>query len=66
MIHTELECIVNQYNYGFINPMMMWGKNRKIEKAIDRPKFHKKSQVPWQKAKLKLFHESNEQAKEAL
>lgn len=34
MIHTDLECIVNQYNYGFINPMMMmWGKNRKIEKS---------------------------------
>ena len=31
-------------------------KNRKIEKAIDRPKFHKKSQVPWQKAKLTLIH----------
>ena len=29
MIHTELDCIVNQYNSHFANPMVMWGKYRK-------------------------------------
>ena len=29
MIHTELDCIVNQYTDKFCNPMVMWGKYRK-------------------------------------
>ena len=29
MIQTELDCIVNQYNNKFSNPMVMWGKYRK-------------------------------------
>lgn len=29
MIHTELNCIVNQYTDQFCNPMVMWGKYRK-------------------------------------
>ncbi|MBQ3739483.1 MAG: chloramphenicol acetyltransferase [Bacteroidales bacterium] len=29
MIQTELDCIVNQYNDKFSNPMVMWGKYRK-------------------------------------
>ena len=28
MIQTELDCIVNQYNNKFSNPMVMWGKYR--------------------------------------
>jgi chloramphenicol O-acetyltransferase type A len=28
MIHTELDCIVNQYTDQFSNPMVMWGKYR--------------------------------------
>ena len=29
MVHTELDCIVNQYTDKFCNPMVMWGKYRK-------------------------------------
>ena len=29
VIHTELDCIVNQYTDKFCNPMVMWGKYRK-------------------------------------
>ena len=29
MIHTELDCIVNQYTDKFCNPMVMWGKYQK-------------------------------------
>lgn len=29
MIHTELDCIVNQYTDKFCNPMVMWGKYRR-------------------------------------
>ena len=29
MTATELDCIVNQYNDQFCNPMVMWGKYRK-------------------------------------
>ena len=29
MIQTELDCVVNQYTYKFLNPMVMWGKYRK-------------------------------------
>ena len=29
VIHTELECIVNQYTDKFCNPMVMWGRYRK-------------------------------------
>ena len=29
MVHTELDCIVNQYTDKFSNPMVMWGKYRK-------------------------------------
>ena len=29
MVHTELDCIVNQYTDKFCNPMLMWGKYRK-------------------------------------
>ena len=29
IIHTELDCIVNQYTDKFLNPMVMWGKYRK-------------------------------------
>ena len=29
IIQTELDCIVNQYNNKFSNPMVMWGKYRK-------------------------------------
>ena len=29
VIQTELNCIVNQYNNQFCNPMVMWGKYRK-------------------------------------
>ena len=28
MVQTELDCIVNQYNNKFSNPMVMWGKYR--------------------------------------
>ena len=30
MIQTELDCIVNQYTDKFCNPMVMWGKIRKV------------------------------------
>ena len=30
MIQTELDCIVNQYTDKFCNPMVMWGKYRRI------------------------------------
>ena len=30
MIQTELDCIVNQYTDKFLNPMVMWGKYRKL------------------------------------
>ena len=30
MIQTELDCIVNQYTDQFCNPMVMWGKYRKV------------------------------------
>ena len=30
MIQTELDCIVNQYTDKFCNPMVMWGKYRKV------------------------------------
>lgn len=30
MVQTELDCIVNQYTDKFNNPMVMWGKYRKI------------------------------------
>ena len=29
MIQTELDCIVNQYNDSFNNPMVLWGKYRR-------------------------------------
>ncbi len=29
MVHTELDCIVNQYTDKFCNPMVMWGKYRR-------------------------------------
>ena len=29
MVHTELDCIVNQYTDKFCNPMVMWGKYHK-------------------------------------
>ena len=29
MVHTELDCIVNQYTDKFCNPMVMWGRYRK-------------------------------------
>ena len=29
VVHTELDCIVNQYNDKFLNPMVIWGKYRK-------------------------------------
>ena len=29
MVHSELDCIVNQYTDKFCNPMVMWGKYRK-------------------------------------
>ena len=29
MVHTEMDCIVNQYTDKFCNPMVMWGKYRK-------------------------------------
>lgn len=29
VVHTELDCIVNQYTDKFSNPMVMWGKYRK-------------------------------------
>ena len=29
MVHTELDCVVNQYTDKFCNPMVMWGKYRK-------------------------------------
>ena len=29
VIHTELDCIVNQYNDQFLNPMLFWAKYRK-------------------------------------
>jgi len=29
IVKSELECIVNQYNDRFCNPMVMWGKYRK-------------------------------------
>lgn len=30
MVQTELDCIVNQYTDKFCNPMVMWGKYRKV------------------------------------
>ena len=30
MVYTELDCIVNQYTDKFCNPMVMWGKYRKM------------------------------------
>ena len=29
MVHTELDCFVNQYTEKFLNPLVMWGKYRK-------------------------------------
>ena len=29
VVQTELDCIVNQYNDKFLNPMVIWGKYRK-------------------------------------
>ena len=29
VVHTELDCIVNQYTEKFCNPLVMWGKYRK-------------------------------------
>lgn len=30
MVQTELDCIVNQYTERFLNPMVMWGRWRRV------------------------------------